>query len=209
MDWRRWTGVVGFVWVLIQVAAVALFLIAGSPPEFGDAKKFTAWINTNSGLLMDDAFLTGVATLPLLAQFTGLRSIIRNAGEGWEWAAALFFGAGTVTAAVLIIGSAAEATAAFISGSGTEPTTVRAVWAATQMILTFVYFPSAAVLGIVAYAALRAGRWHGRQRANRTAVANPRRHPGVRLVRSRERRSGQRPPPHPNAPLVEGPPSLS
>ncbi len=64
MDWRRWTGVVGFVWVLIQVAAVALFLIAGSPPEFGDAKKFTAWINTNSGLLMDDAFLTGVATLP-------------------------------------------------------------------------------------------------------------------------------------------------
>jgi hypothetical protein len=162
MDWRRWTGVVGFVWVLIQVAAVVLFLIAGSPPEFGDAKKFTAWINTNSGLLMGDAFLTGVATLPLLAQFTGLRSIIRNAGEGWEWAAALFFGAGTVTAAVLIIGSAAEASAAFISGSGTEPTTVRAAWAATQMILTFVYFPSAAVLGIVAYSALRAGilpRW--------------------------------------------------
>lgn len=98
-DWRRRTGVVGFVWVVIQVAAIVLFLMAGSPPEFGDAKKFTAWINTNSGLLMGDAFLTGVATLPLLTQLTGVRSIIRNAGEGWEWAATLFFGAGTVIAA--------------------------------------------------------------------------------------------------------------
>ena len=161
-DWRRWTGVVGFVWVVIQVAAIVLFLMAGSPPEFGDAKKFAAWINTNSGLLMGDAFLTGVATLPLLAQLTGVRSIIRNAGEGWEWAAALFFGAGTVVAAVLLIGSAAEATAVFVGGSGTEPTTVRAAWAASQMLFTFVYLPAAAVFGVAAYAVLRAGilpRW--------------------------------------------------
>lgn len=160
--WRRWTGAVGFLWVVIQVAAVVLFLMAGSPPEFGDAKKFTAWINTNSGLLMGDAFLTGVATLPLLAQLTGVRSIIRNAGEGWEWAAALFFGAGTVIAAVLIIGSAAEATAAFVSGSSTEPTAVRAAWAASQMLFTFVYLPAAAVFGVAAYAVFRAGilpRW--------------------------------------------------
>lgn len=161
-DWRRRTGVVGFVWVVIQVAAIVLFLMAGSPPEFGDAKKFTAWINTNSGLLMGDAFLTGVATLPLLTQLAGVRSIIRNAGEGWEWAATLFFGAGTVVAAVLLIGSAAEATAAFVSGSGTEPTTVRAAWAASSMLFTFVYFPAAAVFGVAAYAVLRAGilpRW--------------------------------------------------
>lgn len=160
--WRRWTGVVGLAWVVIQVAAIVLFLIAGSPPEFGDAKKFTRWINTNNGLLMGDAFLTGIATIPLLIQFTGVRSIIRSAGEGWDWAAALFFGAGTVTAAVLIIGSAAEATAAFVSGSGTEPTTVRAAWAASQMLFTFLYFPAAIVFGIVAYAVLRAGilpRW--------------------------------------------------
>ncbi len=161
-DWRRWTGVVGFVWVVIQVAAIVLFLIAGSPPEFGDAKKFTTWINTNSGLLMGDAFLTGVATIPLLMQLTGVRSIIRSAGDGWEWAAALFFGAGTVTAAVLIIGSAAEATAVFVSGSGTEPTTVRAAWAAAQMLYTFLYFPAAIVFGVAAYTVLRAGilpRW--------------------------------------------------
>ena len=153
---------VGIVWVVIQVAGIVLFLLAGSPPDFGDAKKFTSWINTNSGLLMGDAFLTGIATIPLLVLFTGVRSIIRTAGESWEWAAALFFGAGTVTVAVLIIGAGAEATAAFISGSGTEPTTVRAAWAATQMVLTFVYLPSAVVIGTVAYSALRTGilpRW--------------------------------------------------
>ena len=161
-DWRRWTGVIGFVWVVVQVAAVVLYLVAGNPPDFGDAKKFTGWINTNSGLLMWDAFLTGIATLPLLVLFVGLRSIIRSAGETWEWAAALFYGAGTVTIAVLIVGSAAEATSAFVSGSGTEPTTVRAAWAATEMVLTFVYFPSAVVTGMVGYVAYKTGilpRW--------------------------------------------------
>jgi len=155
-DWRRWTGLVGFVWVVIQVVAIALFLMAGSPPDFGDAKNFAAWINTNSGLLMADAFLTGVATLALLIQFTGLRSIISSAGEDWEWASALFFGAGLVTAAVLVIGSAAEATAVFVSGSGTEPTTVRAAWAAAQILFTFLYLPAAIVFGTVAYSVLRA-----------------------------------------------------
>lgn len=154
-DYRRGTGVIGMVWVVIQVVGVVLFLLAGSPPDFADAKKFASWINTNSGLLMGDAFLTGIGTIPLLVLFAGVRSIIRTAGEAWEWAAALFFGAAAVTVAVLVIGAAAEATAAFISGSGTEPTTVRAAWAATQMGLTFVYAPSAIVSGTLAYAALR------------------------------------------------------
>jgi hypothetical protein len=161
-DSRRWTGVVGFVWVAVQVVGVALFLVAGNPPDFGDAKKFASWINTNSGLLMGDAFLTGIAALPFLGFLVGLRSIIRSAGEGWEWAATLLYGAGTVSIAVLIVGAAAEATSAFVSGSGTEPTTVRAAWAATQMLLTFVYFPSALVIGISGYAAYRTGvvpRW--------------------------------------------------
>jgi hypothetical protein len=148
--------------VAVQVVGVVLFLVAGNPPDFGDAKKFTGWINTNSGLLMGDAFLTGIAALPFLGLLVGTRSIIRSAGEGWEWAATLFYGAGTVSIAVLIVGAAAEATSAFVSGSGTEPTTVRAAWAATQMVLTFVYFPSALVVGMLGYAAYRTGilpRW--------------------------------------------------
>src|SRR5579859_3208578 len=161
-DSRRWTGVVGFVWVAVQVVGVVLFLIAGSPPDFGDARKFAGWINTNSGLLMGDAFLTGIGALPFLGLLVGVRSIVRSAGERWEWAATLFYGAGTVTLAVLIVGAAAEATSAFVSGAGTEPTTVRAAWAATQMVLTFVYIPSALVIGMSGYAAYRTGilpRW--------------------------------------------------
>ena len=163
-DWRRWTGVLGIVYVVIQVAALVLFLVAGNPPDFGDANKYASWINSNGGLFMGDAFLTNVATVVLLMQFTGIRAVIRGAGEDWEWAAALFFGAGLVTAAILIVGSAAEATAVFISGPGTDPTIVRAAWAGAWMALTFLYLPAAIAFGTAAYAVLRAAilpRWVG------------------------------------------------
>src|SRR2546428_11522260 len=125
-DWRRWTGVLGLVYVVIQVAALVLFLVAGDSPDFGDANKYASWINSNGGLFMGDAFLTDVATVVLLMQFTGIRAVIRGAGEDWEGAAALFFGAGLVTAAILIGGAAAEADAVFINGAGTHPTIGRA-----------------------------------------------------------------------------------
>jgi hypothetical protein len=163
-DWRRWTGVLGLVYVAIQVAALVLFFVAGNPPDFGDAKKYAGWINSNGGLFMGDAFLTNVATAVLLVQFTGIRALIRGAGEDWEWAAALFFGAGLVTAAVLIVGSSAEAAAAFISGSGTDPTIVRAVWAGAWMALTFLYLPAAIAFGTLSYAVSRVRilpRWVG------------------------------------------------
>jgi len=162
--WRQWTGILGLVYVAIQVAALVLFLIAGNPPDYGNAKSYAGWINTNSGLFMGDAFLTAVATAVLLMQFTGIRSIIREAGEDWEWAAALFFGAGLVTAAVLFVGSAAEAAAAFVSGSGTEPTIVRSAWAGAWMALTFIYFPAALVFATTAFVVFRTAvlpRWIG------------------------------------------------
>lgn len=163
-DWRRWTGVLGLVYVAIQVAALVLFFVAGNPPDFEDAKKYAGWIDSNGGLFMGDAFLTNVATAVLLMQFTGIRALIRGAGEAWEWAAALFFGAGLVTAAVLIVGSSAEAAAAFISGSGTDPAIVRAVWAGAWMALTFLYLPAAIAFGTLSYTVLRVRilpRWVG------------------------------------------------
>ena len=163
-DWRRWTGVIGLVYVAIQVAALVLFLVAGNPPDFGDAKKYAGWINSNAALFMGDAFLTNVATVVLLMQFTGIRAVIRSAGDDWDWAAALFFGSGLVTAAILIAGSAAEATAAFISGSGSDATIVRAAWAGAWMALTFVYLPAAVAFGTAAYAIFRTAilpRWMG------------------------------------------------
>src|SRR3989442_11760666 len=114
--WRAWTCVFGIVCVAIPVGALVFFFVAGNPPDFGDAKKYAGWINSNVGLFMGDAFLTNVATAVLLMQFTGIRALIPGAGEDWEWAAALFFGAGLVTAAGLIVGSSAEAAAAFVIG---------------------------------------------------------------------------------------------
>ena len=163
-DWRRWTGVFGLAWLLVQIVGVFLLLSAGNPPDFGDAKKYSSWVSSSSGLFLGDAFVTGVATLILLVQFTGVRSLIRDAGEDWEWASALFFGAGLITAAVVMIGAAAEATAAFISGSATEPTTVRAAWAASQVLFTFVYLPAGIAIGTAGYVVLRAAilpRWLG------------------------------------------------
>jgi hypothetical protein len=154
--WRRWTAVLGFVYVAIQVAGLVLFLVAGNPPDFANAKLYAGWISTNSGLFMGDAFLTLVASSVLIALFTGVRSIIRGAGEDWEWAGTLFFGAGLVTIAITVIGAAFEATAAFVSGAGTEPTIVRATWAAAWMALTFLYLPAAFLFGTTSYVILRA-----------------------------------------------------
>ncbi len=63
-----------------------------------------------------------------------------------------------------MIGAAAEATAAFISGSATEPTTVRAAWAGSQVLFTFVYLPAGIAIGTAGYVVLRAAilpRWLG------------------------------------------------
>jgi hypothetical protein len=161
-DSRRWTGVVGFVWVVVQVVGVVLFLAAGNPPDFGDPEKFAAWIETNSGPLMVDAFLTAIGTLPLLGLFAGVRSIIASAGERWAPASVLFYGAGTTSVAVLIVAAAAEATSALLSRAGSDPATVGAAWVGTEVLLTFVYFPSAVVTGVLGYVTYRTGilpRW--------------------------------------------------
>jgi hypothetical protein len=155
-DVRRWTGMAGLLWVVLQVASVLLFLTAGGPPPFSDTRGFATWIHANSGVLIGDGSLTVVATLVLLTAFAGLRSIIRSAGEAWEGAAALFLAAGTVTAATLIVAAAGEAAAGVVSSAGVDPATVLAVYATSQLVLTFVYFSAALVLGIGGYAAAQA-----------------------------------------------------
>ncbi len=158
--WRRWTGVLGVLWFAIQLAAVVLFVVAGNPPSFDDAKKYADFISSGSALFLADAFLTSAGTVVLLLVLTGLRRVVRAAGEDWEWAAALSFGTGLVVVAIGITGAAVEATAAFVSTSGTEPTMVRTAWLAAGILFTFIYLPSSVLLGTVSYverACCRAG----------------------------------------------------
>ncbi len=147
-----------------QLAAVVLFVVAGNPPSFDEAKKFADFISSGSGLFLADAFLTSAGTVLLLTVLTGVRRVVRGAGEDWEWAAALSFGAGLVLVAIAITGGAVEATAAFVSTSGTDPTTVRTAWLASSVLFTFIYFPSAVLLGTISYVVFRAEvlpRWTG------------------------------------------------
>ena len=60
-DWRRWTGVFGLAWLLVQIVGVFLLLSAGNPPDFGDAKKYSSWVSSSSGLFLGDAFEIGRA----------------------------------------------------------------------------------------------------------------------------------------------------
>ena len=160
--WRRVTGALGALWFVLQLVAVVLFVAGGTPPGFEDAKKFADYVSSGSGLFVADALLTSVAWIVLLLQFTGIRSVIREAGEDWEWAAALFFGAGLVLVAIGLAGGAIEATAAFVSKSGASPTTVDSVWLASAVLFTSIYFPSAIALGTASYVVFQAGilpRW--------------------------------------------------
>jgi len=139
----------------MQLIGVVLFVVAGNPPSFDDPKKIADFIKSGSGLFLGDALLTGLATVVLIVVANGIRSLIRAAGEGWEWAAALSYGAALVLAAIAFTGAALEATTAMVSTAGTDPTTVRTAWAVTSMLFTFIYLPSALFLATVSYAALR------------------------------------------------------
>lgn len=153
--WRRWTGAIGIGYFVLQVLGAALFIVAGNPPSFDDTTKYAAFISSGSGLFMGDAFLTGVATVVFILFALGIRGVIREAGERWESLGALAFGAALLLAAIAFTGAALEATTAMVSTTRTDPTTIRAAWVATSLLFTFIYLPSALLLGTVSYAALR------------------------------------------------------
>jgi hypothetical protein len=153
--WRRWTGAIGIGYAVLQTFGAALFIVAGNPPKFDDAKKYADFISSASGLFLGDAFLTGLATVVFILFVLGIRGVIRQAGERWEWVGQLAFGAALLLAAVAFAGAALEATTAIVSTNQTDPTTVRAAWVATSLLFTFIYLPSALLLGAVSYAALR------------------------------------------------------
>src|SRR6266571_4504753 len=110
--WRRWTGALGIAYVAMQLAGVVLFIVAGNPPSFDDAKSYASFISSGSGLFLGDAVLTGVGTIVLILVATGIRGALLTAGQDWEWTAALSFGAVLVLASVAFTGAALEATAA-------------------------------------------------------------------------------------------------
>jgi len=155
--WRRWTGALGIAYVAMQLAGVILFVVAGNPPSFDDAKSYAGFISSGSSLFLGDAALTGVATIVLLLVATGIRGAVLTAGQDWEWAAALSFGAVLVLAAVAFTGAALEAATALASTAGTDPMTVRTAWVVTSFLFTFIYLPSALFLATVSYTVLRTG----------------------------------------------------
>ena len=162
--WRRATGILGILWFVLQLVGVVLFVSAGTPPGFDDAARFANYISSASGQFVADALVTSVAWTVLLLQFTGIRSVIREAGQDWDWAATLFFGAGLLLIAIGLAGAAIEATAALVSKSGANPATVDSVWLGSAVLFTSIYFPSAIALGTASYVVIRAGvlpRWIG------------------------------------------------
>jgi hypothetical protein len=153
--WRRWTGTLGIAYVAMQMAGVVLFVVAGNPPRFDDAKSYAGFISSGSGLFLGDAVLTAVATTVLLLVAAGIRRAMLTAGQDWEWSAALSFGAVLVLAALAFTGAALEATTALVSTTGTDPMTVRTSWVVTSFVFTFIYLPSALFLATVSYTVLR------------------------------------------------------
>jgi len=147
--------------VVVQLIGVVLYVAAGTPPGFDDAKKYADFISSGSGLFLWDAFLSSAGILVLIGFLTGIRRLIRAAGQEWEWAAALAFGVGLVLVAIGLAGAAVEASAAIASTAGVDP---RAPWMATGVIFTVIFFPGALLMGSVSYIVFREGilpRWTG------------------------------------------------
>jgi hypothetical protein len=82
MGTRRFAGVVGIAWVIVTAAGIALFSAAGAPLLFDDAAAYARFTSGSATLFLIDAFTTGVSSALLIAFFTGLNLVFRDATGG-------------------------------------------------------------------------------------------------------------------------------
>jgi hypothetical protein len=157
-DWQRLAAVSGLVFVLLQIAIVLLFFIGGQPPSISDSAGITDYIAKNQTALLTTGWLGGLATVFILIWLTGVRSVIRSAGEDWEAAAVLFFGTGIVTAATALVAGGIVAGAVVDTTTRAEPAAVKGLFEAGGLIFgTVLWFPVALMAALAAFVTTRTG----------------------------------------------------
>ncbi len=156
MRWILWSGVFGLAFVVLEIVGLVTFLVGGAPPSIADSAKFADYIGKNQTSLLIGEWLAGLAGPCFLIWLAGLRSVLRRAGEDWEWAAALFFGTGIVAAATATVAGGILAGAVLDTTTRTEPAAVKGLFEAGGLIFgTVIWFVIALAAALTAFVTTR------------------------------------------------------
>jgi Na+/phosphate symporter len=163
--WAGWFGVAGFA--VFLVALPLYFLGVGPAARLEDAAQFSDLVTrTNTFILIRTSLADPLIMVGFLVFLAGLRHLIRQARQEYEWVGALVFGVGVIMIAVELVGDGLQAGAALDTWVKADPSAVRALnegsfpmYGAVGLILAALLLASAGY-ATVATGVLR--KWTGR-----------------------------------------------
>ena len=164
---RRWMGASGLAGFVVFLAALPLYFLGVGPgAQLVDTAQYSNLVaRTNIFILVRTSLADPLIMVGLLVFLAGLRHLVRQARQEYEWIASLVFGVGVVVIAVELVGDGLQAGAALDTWVKADPTAVRALnessfpmYGAIGLIL------SAVLLASAGYATMATGvlhRWTG------------------------------------------------
>ena len=124
--WAGWFGVAGFA--VFLVALPLYFIGVGPAARLEDAAQFSDLVTrTNTLILIRTSLADPLIMVGFLVFLAGLRHLIRQARQEYEWVGSLVFGVGVIVIAVELVGDGLQAGAALDTWVKADPSAVRAL----------------------------------------------------------------------------------
>src|SRR5271157_119171 len=130
---RRWTGAAGVAGFAVFLIALPLYFLGPQPMgRLEDSAQFAEAVGKVNNLILARTSIADPLILACLLVFVaGFSRLIRQARLGYEWVAAVVFGAGLVVLTLELAGDALAAGAALDTSATADPTVVRGLWEAS------------------------------------------------------------------------------
>lgn len=167
MKVRRWVGAFGLAGFVVFLAATPLYFVGPSQPaRTEDAARLGAFLTSAGTQVLTRTTIADPIIIACFVVFlAGLRHLIRQARQDYEWVGTLVFGAGLVFVTLQLAADALQGGAALDASVKADPTVARALFEASYPLYGAIGLITVALLMASAgYATLATGvlpRWIG------------------------------------------------
>jgi len=126
---RRWAGAFGLAGFIVFLIALPLYFVGMGPgARLEDAGQFSNLVTrTNTFILIRTSLADPLIMVGFIVFLAGLRHLIRQARQEYEWVGSLVLAVGVVVGAVELVGDGLQAGAALDTWIKADPTAVRAL----------------------------------------------------------------------------------
>ncbi len=126
---RRWAGAFGLAGFVVFLAALPLYFVGVGPgARLEDTGQFSSLVaRTNTFILIRTSLADPLIMVGFMVFLAGLRHLIRQARQEYEWVGSLVLAVGVVVSAVELVGDGLQAGAALDTWIKADPTAVRAL----------------------------------------------------------------------------------